>query len=199
MIVVPYLKIFTCHESSLRRVREKLEDANSENILAKDFINLCESDLDGLNWAEQMDLMREACGNNTKTYCGRVTVTGKHYILYPDQRDNVTLPQLRELTMAWARRYFADYQVAVIYHDASEACGTHSHIVVNSTNMEDGHRISSDLTPKRVRQMNIALQRLAVEHGMRGFSADHESLTIKEMNDLGKEISTFWDDDEEES
>lgn len=190
---MPVLKVTSGHELTLAHARRHLEGKDGEGALAKDFINLCDRDDRGYNWAEQMDELREACGNNTKTYNGRPTVTYKHYSLYADPRDNVTLPQLRELTMAWAQRYFGEYQAAVIYHGADESCGTHAHVIVNNTNLEDGHRLGTDLTPRRVLQMNNALQKMAVERGLRGFSGNHMSLTKEEMAYLGRRVSTMGD------
>lgn len=191
---MPILKTITGHSRSLAAARLYFEGRDGERPLAKDFINLTDRDIDCHDWAEQMDELREACGNNAKTYCGRPTVTYKHYVLSPDSRDGVTLPQLRELAMAWARRYFADYQVAVIYHDDNESGVMHAHVVVNNTNLNDGHRLSSDLSNKRVRQMNNALQEMALERGLSGFSADHVSLNEQEMEDLGKNVSTLGGD-----
>ncbi len=188
---MPILKTTSGHDRSLAHVRRHLEGGDGDLVLAKDFINLCDRDDRGFDWAAQMDELREVCGNNTKTYNGRPTLTYKHYSLYIDPRDDVALPQLRELTVAWAERWFVDYQVAIIYHDGNASCAIHSHIVVNNTSFEDGHRLSSDLSKKRVFQMNNALQEMALERGLRAFSNNHMSLTKKEMADLGRDVSTL--------
>lgn len=193
---MPVLKPVTGRTLSLAKARAYFEGKDGSRALAKDFVNLRERDERGRGWDEQMDELREAAGNNAYTYKGRRVVTYKHYVLSPDSRDAVTLEQLRELALAWAERYFSDYQVAIVYHDDNEARIMHAHIIVNNTSLADGHRLSSDLTKRRVLQMNNALQEMALERGLAGFSADHISLTEREMASMGKNVSRLGGDPE---
>ena len=186
---MPELKPISGHTHSMAKARRYFEGEQGERILAKDFINLCDVDARGLTWDMQMDELRNVSGNNTDSWRGKQTMTYKHYVISPDSRDGVTLEQMRELATAWAERFFGDYQVAIIYHDDNEAGITHAHVIVNNTNLTDGHRLSSDLTNRRVKLLNNALQTMALERGMSAFAEDHSSMNEGEMAARGKNVS----------
>ena len=187
--MMPELKPISGHTHSLAKARRYFEGKEGERVLAKDFLNLCDVDARGLTWDRQMDELRDLSGNNTDSYRGKQTMTYKHYIISPDSRDDVTLEQLRELATSWARRFFGDYQVAIIYHDDNEAGIRHAHVIVNNTNLTDGHRLSSDLTNRRVKLLNNALQTMALERGLSAFAEDHSSMNEPEMSSSGKNVS----------
>ncbi len=191
---MPELKSINGKTKSLARARTYLEGADGERALAHDLINLCE-DMGGLGWDRQMDLMREVSGNNSDNR-GRSARTYMHYVISPDPRDRATLAQVRGLATAWAERFFGDYQVAIVYHDDNEAHITHAHVIVNNTNLADGHRLSSDLTRGKVKLLNNALQTMALGRGMSAFAEDHSSMSEGEMAEFGRNVSREGGDPE---
>ena len=139
--------------------------------LARDFLNL-DVPMEGLDgsgmpvyqdydWASVMDATREMRGNDSPSK-GRRARTYKHYVFSPDPRDSVGLSELRSVTMSWVRENFADYEVAVVYHDDNEHRIPHAHVIVNNTNLDTGRRLQ-DPDP---RELKRSAQRVAREHGL---------------------------------
>ena len=169
------------HTRTVRRVQIYLEGKDCSRPLAQDFFNLMPFDAErGLTWSQQMDRTREMFGNNELAANGRLR-SFEHFVISPDPADHVDLATLRQLACDWVQRFFPDYEVAVVYHDDNENHIPHAHVVVNNTNLADGHRLSSDLTKPRVEQIQRELQAMATEYGLRAFSADHKSRTPEEL------------------
>jgi hypothetical protein len=170
---VPYVKPISGH-TRLDGAQRYLE--RDGRALARDFLNM-DAPLEGLgkdglpdygdyDWASVMDATREALGNDAP-WKGRRARTYKHYVLSPDPRDGIGLSELRSVTMSWVRENFADYEVAVVYHDDNEHRIPHAHVVVNNTNLVTGRRLQ-DPDP---RELKRSAQRIAKERGL-SFYAD---------------------------
>lgn len=161
-----------------------------ERALAHDFINISERNgRAGVPWYDQMDLTRQAYGNDVaKAGKGSRPLTYVQYIISPDPRDDCDLPKLRDLTMEWARKWFSDYQVAVVYHDDNGAGILHAHVIVNNTNLETGRRLGPYLTKARVQQINQSMQELSLAYGLRAYDSEHESRTRDEMREAGTDL-----------
>lgn len=86
-----------------------------------------------------MDATREAAGNDLP-WRGRAARTWKHYVISPDPRNAIALPELRELACSWAERWFPDNEVAIVYHDDNPGRIPHAHVVVNNTCLSTGGR-----------------------------------------------------------
>ena len=169
------------HTRTVRRVQIYLEGKDCSRPLAHDFFNLSPFDDERqLTWSQQMDRTRELFGNNEPAANGRLR-SFEHFVISPDPADRVDLATLRQLTCDWVQRFFSDYEVAVVYHDDNDNHIPHAHVVVNNTNLVDGHRLSSDLTNDRIEQIQKGLQAMATEYGLRAFSSDHKSKTPEEL------------------
>lgn len=90
--------------------------------------------------------------------------TFKHFVLSPDPDDAIGLAELRELSSAWALRFFPDNQIAIVYHDDNARGIPHAHIVVNSTNLLTGNRMHTE----HPEDLNRALQDMARDRGLSG-------------------------------
>ena len=86
-------------------------------------------------------------------------------MLSPDPKDHVSLDVLRELTIAWAREHFGEYEVAIVYHDDNIGRIPHAHVVVNNTNIVTGRHLQ-DPDPKELKH---SLQRMAADRGLSDF------------------------------
>lgn len=117
---------------------------------------------EGFDWAESMDATRHACGNDTP-YRGKPARTFKHFVMSPDPQDGLGAEQVAELAQAWARKHFADFEVAIVLHDDNEGRIPHAHVVVNNTNLVTERRLR---TPDPL-ELNRSLQDLAEERGLR--------------------------------
>jgi hypothetical protein len=169
---MPILKAIAGH-TSCTKVRRYLE--KDGRAIARDFYNLSwdERQMEGYDtdgkmdiaWDAEMDATRAAFGNNTP-FNGRRARTFKHFIVSPDPTDQIDLETLRGLAGDWVMRYFADYEVAIIYHDDNEHGIPHAHVVVNNTNLKTGNRLHTD-DPL---ELNRALQDMARTRGLRGLS-----------------------------
>lgn len=169
---MPVLKPISGHGSCVQ-VQRYLE--KNGRALARDFFNFSEMpDADPLSepelgkafdWAAEMDAFRAECGNNDP-WNGKKARTFKHFVLSPSPEDDVSLEKLRELSQAWVRRFFPDYQVAIVYHDDNEGRIPHAHIVVNNTNVVTGRRMHTD-DPL---ELNRALQEMAAKRGLDALS-----------------------------
>lgn len=154
------------------RIKDYLE--KGERALLRDFFNLSWDEVedkgldaafkDEVDWAQEMDALRRDYGNDTP-WKGQRAITFRHYVISPDPSDNIGLDGLRELTHAWVRKHFSDYQVAVIYHDDNRQRIPHAHIVVNNTNLETGRRLH---IPNAL-DMNRSLQEVARARGLAAF------------------------------
>lgn len=154
------------------RIKDYLEKGG--RALLRDFFNLSWDEVedkgldaalkDEVDWALEMDALRRDYGNDTP-WKGQRAITFRHYVISPDPSDNIGLDGLRELTHAWVRKHFSDYQVAVIYHDDNRQRVPHAHIVVNNTNLETGRRLH---IPNAL-EMNRSLQEVARARGLAAF------------------------------
>ena len=154
------------------RIKDYLEKGG--RALLRDFFNLSWDEVedkgldaalkDEVDWALEMDALRRDYGNDTP-WKGQRAITFRHYVISPDPSDNIGLDGLRELTHAWVRKHFSDYQVAVIYHDDNRQRIPHAHIVVNNTNLETGRRLH---IPNAL-EMNRSLQEVARARGLTAF------------------------------
>lgn len=154
------------------RIKDYLEKGG--RALLRDFFNLSWDEVedkgldaalkDEVDWALEMDALRRDYGNDT-SWKGQRAITFRHYVISPDPSDNIGLDGLRELTHAWVRKHFSDYQVAVIYHDDNRQRIPHAHIVVNNTNLETGRRLH---IPNAF-DMNRSLQEVARARGLTAF------------------------------
>lgn len=170
---MPYLKQIAAH-TNCQAIQRYLE--RDGRALAKDFFNLSVDERDGygdedkdIRWADEMDAMRHAFGNDTPFGDMRAR-TYKHFVLSPDPEDGIDLPALRELACAWAITHFDDYQVAIVYHDDNEGRIPHAHVVVNNTNLKTGLRMHHD-DPK---EFNRSLQQMARERELQFLTDDPE-------------------------
>ena len=117
---------------------------------------------DDFDWAASMDATRHTCGNDTP-YRGKPARTFKHFVMSPDPQDGLSTEQVAELAQAWAKRHFADFEVAIVLHDDNEGRIPHAHIVVNNTDLVTERRLQ---TPDPL-ELNRSLQELAEERGYR--------------------------------
>lgn len=144
--------------------------------LAADYLNLDVPDREGsaFDWASAMD---DTCSRwrNDTPWGGRPCRTYKHYVLSPDPRDHMSLDALRELTVAWAREHFGDYEVAIVYHDDNAGRIPHAHVVVNNTNIVTGRRLQ-DPDPKELKH---SLQRMSRERGLSDFDSAEERASVQ--------------------
>ena len=90
--------------------------------LATDYLNMGEPAVgrDGkapkhaqFDWSAVMDRTRHLARNDVAWRGNRVR-TYKHYVVSPDPQDALDLESLRELTMAWVREHFSDFEVAAL-------------------------------------------------------------------------------------
>lgn len=147
---------------------------NRNRALASDYINLDVPErIDGqpFDWAKVMDDTRRRNGND-RAWGGHRARTYKHYVLSPDPEDGIGLDALRELAVAWAEKHFADYEVAIVYHDDNERGIPHAHVVVNNTNLATGKRLQ-DPDPKALKH---SAQEMARERHLRDLDTDMPQL-----------------------
>lgn len=170
---MPYLKQIAAH-TNCQAIQGYLE--HDGRALAKDFFNLSVDERDGygdegkdIRWADEMDAMRHAFGNDTPFGNMRAR-TYKHFVVSPDPEDDIDLPALRELACAWTLKHFDGYQVAIVYHNDNEAHIPHAHVVVNNTNLETGLRMHHD-DPK---EFNRSLQEMARERKLNFLTEEAE-------------------------
>lgn len=162
---MPIIKPISGH-NGCTNVRRYLTRKN--RALTCDYLNLdapgsaTERDsLVGFDWAAAMDATRHGAGND-KPWRGKRVRTYKHYIFSPNPGDTISLDALRKLTLAWAQENFADYEVAIVYHDDNDNHIPHAHVVVNNTNVVTGKRLQ-DPDPRALKR---SAQRLAKEAGL---------------------------------
>lgn len=168
---MPVIKPIAGH-TSVRGVSDYLQ--KDGRALAVDLYNLSwDEDRDAgldpelkqdVDWAAEMDLTRIANGNDTP-WRGKRARTYMHFIVSPDPKDKATLTQLRELTRAWIRENWDDYECAAVFHDDNANEVMHAHVVVNNTNLATGNRFQNP----DPRQMQASIQRLAEERGLSFF------------------------------
>jgi hypothetical protein len=150
---MPILKPISGHTSCTGIYRYLTKNGRA---LARDFLNLDAPEEGDFDWAAVMDETRHAYCNDT-TWGDRPARTYKHYVISPDPGDSISLEKLRDLATAWAQEGFADYEVAIVYHDDNENHIPHAHVVVNNTNLVTGRRLQ-DPSPSL---LNHSLQKLA--------------------------------------
>lgn len=191
---MPEVKPIHAHNGCYN-IQRYVEGKSGERIVAQDFLNIAaQNGPDKIPWYKQMDETRALAGNDRPVkYDGKLrrAVCYTHYVINPDPRDNVSLETLRDLTMTWVEENFSHYEVAVTYHDDSATGTLHAHVVINNTNLETGKRWSSDFKKQDIYRLNNALQNLALERGLSGFTSDHVSMNDDEMSAAGKNVSTL--------
>lgn len=116
-----------------------------------------------------MDATRAAFGHD-EPWHGKPARTFKHFVLSPDPGDDIDLESMRELSRAWAIRFFPDNQIAIVYHDDNAKGIPPAHIVVNSSNLMTGNRMHTE----HPEDLNRALQDMARERGLSGLSNQKE-------------------------
>ena len=170
---MPLLKPISGH-TSCRGVYRYL--TKNERALAADYLNLDvpEREDTAFDWATAMDGTRASWRNDTP-WRDRPCRTYKHYVLSPDPKDHVNLDALRELTVAWAREHFGDFEVAIVYHDDNAEHIPHAHVVVNNTNIATGRRLQ-DPDPK---ELKLPLQRMAKERGFSDLDSAEEKASVR--------------------
>lgn len=168
---MPILKVISGHGGTAK-IRDYLEKKN--RTLGRDFLNLpidewIEEDRGGatlgIEWDREMDATREAFGTNS-SWRGLKARTFKHFVISPDPKDSLDMGSLRELSQAWAMRYFPDHEIAIIYHDDNASRIPHAHVVVNNVNLKTGNRMHTD----HPEDLNRDLQDMARERGLTGLS-----------------------------
>lgn len=168
---MPILKVISGHGGTAK-IRDYLEKKN--RALGRDFLNLpldewVEEDRDGtalgIEWDKEMDATREAFGTNS-SWRGLKARTFKHFVISPDPKDLLDMDSLRELSQAWAKRYFPEHEIAIIYHDDNASRIPHAHVVVNNVNLKTGNRMHTD----HPEDLNRDLQDMARERGLAGLS-----------------------------
>lgn len=170
---MPILKPIAGHAATASVIKNYLE--KNGRALERDFYNLSwddrtMTDYSGqvkakVSWDIEMDRTRHAFGNDTP-WNGRPARTYKHFILSPDPDDRIALEELRELSRAWALRFFPDHEIAVVYHDDNKSGIPHAHIVVNNTDLRTGRRMHTE----HPEDLNRALQEMAAERGLSALS-----------------------------
>lgn len=75
-------------------------------------------------------------------------------------------------------RFFGDYQVTIVYHDDNARSIPHAHLVVNCTNLVTDNRLHTD----NPFELNRALQDMARERGLTGFSNEMKSAKAKRIS-----------------
>ncbi len=168
---MPIVKPISGH-TSCKGIYRYLTKRN--RALASDYLNLDVPErIEGqhFDWAEVMDDTRRRNGND-RSWGGHRARTYKHYVLSPDPEDGIGLDALRELATAWAEKHFADYEVAIVYHDDNERGIPHAHVVVNNTNLATGKRLQ-DPDPKALKH---SAQEMARERHLRDLDTDMPQL-----------------------
>lgn len=170
---MPLLKPISGHTSCKGVWRYLTKDGRA---LAADYLDLDvpERESAAFDWATAMDATRSRWRNDTP-WGGRPCRTYKHYVLSPNPKDRVNLDALRELSVAWAREHFGDFEVAIVYHDDSAGRIPHAHVVVSSTNIITGRRLQ-DPDPKELKH---SLQRMAKERGLSDFDSAEEKASAR--------------------
>lgn len=167
--MMPILKVISGHGGTAK-IRDYLEKKN--RALGRDFLNLpldewIEEDRGGITlgieWDKEMDATREAFGTNS-SWRGLKARTFKHFVISPDPKDLLDMDSLRELSQAWAKRYFPEHEIAIIYHDDNASRIPHAHVVVNNVNLKTGNRMHTD----HPEDLNRDLQDMARERGLTG-------------------------------
>lgn len=170
---MPLLKPISGHTSCRGVWRYLTKDGRA---LASDYLNLDVPEREGtaFDWAATMDDTRSRWRNDTP-WGSRLCRTYKHYMLSPDPKDHVGLDALRELSVAWAREHFGDFEVAIVYHDDNAGHIPHAHVVVNNTNIVTGRRLQ-DPDPKELKH---SLQRLAADRGLSDFDSVEKRASVR--------------------
>ena len=164
---MPIIKPISGHTSTRGVFRYLTKDGRA---LACDYLNLDAPEMDGpgplpgyepFDWSAVMDKTRHDARNDLP-WRGKRVRTYKHYVVSPDPQDQLGLDDLRELTMAWVREHFSDFEVAVVYHDDNEGGIPHAHVVANNTNLSNWRRLQ-DPDPRALKR---SIQHLAQIRGM---------------------------------
>lgn len=170
---MPILKPISGHTSCSGVYRYLTKNARA---LAQDFLNIDAPEEGSFDWAAIMDETRHSYRNDA-SWGGRPARTYKHYVISPDPGDSVSLEELRDLAVAWAKENFPDYEVAIVYHNDNAGRIPHAHVVVNNTNLATGRRLQ-DPDPRALKHN---LQALAKDRGL-------SDLDTKERERFGDRI-----------
>lgn len=163
-----------------------------ERLIGFDSINvLKENNVDtGLAWYDQMDFTRHKFGNDVKYHNSKDLITYKHYVISPDPKDNISLPEFQAFVHDYVEHWFGDYECAMAYHADNANEIMHCHLIVNNTNLKTGGRVSSYLSNKVVNKMQEDLQLRALEVGYHAFDENGDSLTKEEMQQRGTRVTS---------
>ena len=188
---MPYVKCISGHTATGWIQRYLTRDGRA---LACDYLNLDAPVMgveDGLevyghfDWASAMDSTRHAFGNDAP-WQGKPARTFKHYVMSPDPGDEASLAQLRRMTVAWAKESFADYEVAIVYHDDNENHVPHAHVVVNNTNLASGRRFQEP-DPRAVKR---SIQRIAEDMGLSHFEDERPECSDRARKPNARKAAT---------
>ncbi|GHT79326.1 hypothetical protein FACS1894104_3850 [Actinomycetota bacterium] len=148
---MPMLKTITAHNgcSNIQRYLEK-----EGRALYQNFHNIA----DETNWSRDMDETRELLGHNRY----KNSVSYRHYIISPDPWDGTSITSLENLANRWADEHWADGQYVITIHIDSGI--PHAHIVVNSSNIESGHKWH--INDGDVIRLAKSVQDIGLEDGM---------------------------------
>lgn len=168
---MPILKAIAGHGNT-GGIRNYLE--KDGRALGRDFLNLpMEKWIEEtagmppltIAWDKEMDNTRVAHDGNDP-WRGLRARTFKHFVISPDPEDDIDLASLRELSQAWAKRYFGNHEIVIVYHDDNEHGIPHAHIVVNNIDIVTKYRLQT----QHPEDLNRALQDMARERGLTGLS-----------------------------
>ena len=167
-----YLKDPIHAKNSCFNVMRYLE--KDDRFLARDLFN-CGDELEdpkGRTWAKQMDDTRELFEHNKRKNARSYT----HMIISPDPVDNIDLEVFREIVGEWVEKHLPDYQIAIVYQDDNASGITHAHLIVNSSNLASGAKLSTELTHAKYRRMKRHLNKLFEERGLHSFPKSLERI-----------------------
>ena len=118
-----------------------------------------------------------------------------HFIISPDEADGADLDTVRDVACAWVDANFADYQVAIVYHDDNEERISkgkegivHAHVVVNSVHPETGYKVHID--GEQVDALADSLQAIGEDYGITSFANDDREYKRKNRGAREEEVIT---------
>jgi hypothetical protein len=138
-----------------------------KRALGADFINCADELKTKGRWWDQMDMTRRTFDHDT-AYKNRKAVTYRHFVLSPDPKDNVDLESLRDFAKEWAKKFYPDYEVAIVYHDDNDNGILHAHVVVNVSNLATGEKLKT--SNNFMNEYTSGLQDMAEKRGWGKFS-----------------------------
>ena len=129
-------------------------------------------------WAKEMDATRVAAGHDKDARKGHPSPRWKHYVISPDPKDNISLPDLMSLAFDWYEHFFGNrdayvkgklgtFEGMIVFHNDNANQIPHAHIVVNCTNLDNGKRIH--ISDAENDELAYFLQDLCRERGLSAF------------------------------